>query len=400
MNNNKQKIVQRAIIGALFVLTFTLGWILGSQDAKFGKIGFNPSLSSTGDGAQNVDFSIFWRAWDLIVEKYDGNINYQEMVYGAIRGMTESLGDDYTGFLSPEEAKLLEQDLNGVIYGIGAEIGIKNNNLTVITPLDNSPAKNAGLMAGDVITMIDDETTYKMNLDVAVYKIRGKEGTKVKLSINRDGEEKEFEITRAKITIKSVEYDILEDNVGYIKTRRFDEQTTTLLRQALDQFIAKDINKVILDLRDNPGGYLDESISVASEFVKSGVIVTEKKDIDEEEFNYKSTGRGKMTDSKYKIVVLINEGSASASEIVAGALQDYKRATLVGMTTFGKGSVQELNNLSRGAQIRITIAHWYTPNGKNITKEGIKPDIEIDLTEEDYNKNLDPQLKKALELLK
>lgn len=399
--DSRKNIIKKVTLSALFVLVFILGWILGGQEAKFGSIGFTPNLNKTNEQSSNVDFSVFWRAWDLIVEKYDGQLDYQNMVYGAIRGMTESLGDDYTSFLSPEDAQRLEQDLSGVIYGIGAEVGIKNDVLTIIAPIEDSPAKKAGLMPGDVITAIDGENTNNMNLDVAVYKIRGDEGTSVKLNILREDKELEFEIKREKITVSSVDSEILDKNIGYVEIRRFDENTTSSLRDALDNFIAHNTSKVILDLRDNPGGYLDESISVTSEFVKSGVVVTEKKDTESDtKYDYKSTGRGKMTSKDIKIIVLVNEGSASASEIVAGALQDYKRATIVGMTTFGKGSVQEIENLSRGAQIKITVAHWYTPYGRNITKEGIKPDIEVDLTEDDYNNDRDPQLLKAIELLK
>lgn len=390
---------QQLILGALFVLTFIMGWILGHQDAQFSKIGFTPRI--TNQENQNVDFSIFWRTWEFIEKKYDGNLDYQKMIYGAIRGMVDSLGDPYTAFLSPDEAKQLEDDLSGVVSGIGAEVGIKNKQVTIVAPLENSPAAKAGLKAGDVIKAINGENTEGMDLNVAVSKIRGQAGTKVKLLVRRGTEDKEYEIQRATLTVKSVNSEIKEGNIGYISINRFDEKTTADLRAALESFIGRGVNKVVLDLRNNPGGYLDESVSVSSEFIKSGVIVSEKKDVkDGQKMEYKATGKGKMTNTDYKLVVLINGGSASASEIVAGALQDYKRATLVGEKTFGKGSVQEIEELTGGARLRITVAHWYTPKGKNIGKEGIKPDIEIKLTDEDYNANRDPQLDKALELVK
>jgi len=396
IKNNKKKI----IIGAIIILSFVVGFMMGHQDARFSQIGYTPDIYERDLNRSDADFSIFWRAWDLIVEKFDGPIDYEAMIYGAIKGMSQSLGDPYTTFLTPEEARALEDDLSGVIYGIGAEIGVKNNHLTVIAPLDGTPAKEAGLLAGDVITAIDDTTTQGMELDVAVSKIRGKEGTKVKLTIERSSESKEFTITRAKISIRSVNYEILDNNIGYIEITRFDENTTDSLQKGLDKFITNNIKNIILDLRGNPGGYLDESITVASEFIKEGVIVTEKYDeSSKKSYEYKASGKGRMTSDDITIIVLINEGSASASEIVAGALADHNRATLVGETTFGKGSVQEIEDLAKGSMMRITVAHWYTPNGKNIASDGITPDIEVKLTENDYNNDRDPQLSKAIELL-
>lgn len=390
----------KAILGLLFALTFVMGWILGHQDARFGGIGFSPRLIGK-DNSQAVDFSTFWRAWDLIEKKYDGKVDYQAMVYGAIRGMVQAVGDPYTAFLSPDEAKQLEDDLSGTLSGIGAEIGTKNGRITVISPISDSPAKKAGLLAGDIITKIDDTTTEGMDVGTAVSKIRGQAGTKVKLTILRGTKEIVLEITRATINVKSVEGEVKKGNIGYINIKRFDEKTTLELRSILDNYISKNITKIVLDLRDNPGGYLDESVTVSSEFIKSGIIVTERRDINSRgKIEYKATGSGKMTDTKYKIVVLINKGSASASEIVAGALKDQKRATLVGEKSFGKGSVQEIANLASGAKLRVTVAHWYTPEGKNIGKEGIEPDIKVELTEQDFNNSVDPQLNKALELLK
>lgn len=398
---NKQQ-NKKILIGLIILGSFVMGWFLGSYDARISQVGFTPKLIERDLSESDADFSIFWRAWDLIIEKYDGEIDYRAMIYGAIKGMTEALGDPYTAFMTPEEAQALDSELSGVIYGIGAEIGIKNNQLTVISPISDSPADKAGITAGDIILEINGEPTSKMSLDEAVSKIRGKEGTEVILNIKRNNVVQEYKIKRAKITITSVRHEILDNQVGYIKVSRFDENTTTKTRSALDDIISKNISDIIIDLRNNPGGYLDESISFTSEFLKDGVIVIEKREVNgsDKEYEYKASGRGKATDEKYNIVILINEGSASASEIVAGALRDYGRATLVGENTFGKGSVQEIENLRGGAKMRITIAHWYTPKGKNIGKEGIKPDHEVELTEEDFNQDRDPQLDKALEILK
>lgn len=391
----------RIVIGALILMSFVVGWVMGHQDAQISRIGSTPDAIERNLSQNGADFSVFWRAWDLLVENFDGKVDYQQMIYGAIKGMTEALGDPYTAFMTPDEAKQLSDDLSGVIYGIGAEIGLKNDQITVIAPISGSPAEKAGLMKGDVITKIDNESTQGMDLDIAISKIRGDEGTKVTLQIQRGKETKDIEITRAKIVVQSVKSEIKDGNIGYVQISRFDENTTKDLRTALDSFLAKNVDKVVLDLRGNPGGYLDESITVASEFIQDGLIVTEKRDVDggTNKHDYRATGKGKMTSDKIKIVVLIDEGSASAAEIVAGALKDNHRATLVGMTTFGKGSVQEIQDLSKGAQMRITIAHWYTPDGKNINKEGIAPDIEVKMTEADYNAGNDKQLKKAVELL-
>jgi len=398
INKNKTKI----IIGAVIIGSFILGWAFGAQNAKLSLVGFTPKLIERDLSESEADFSIFWRAWDLLVEKYDGQVDYEKMIYGAIRGMTESLEDPYTSFLTPEESRLLENDLSGVIYGIGAEIGIKNEALTVISPIANSPAERSGLTAGDIITYINDESTVNMSINEAVYNIRGEEGTTVKLTIKRGDDVRELNIKREKITVESVNHRVIEESIGLVEITRFDERTTPNLQKALDDFISKNIKKIILDLRDNPGGYLDESISVSSEFLKSGVVVTEKRNIDGNgnKYEYKVSGRGRMTGDEIRIVVLINKGSASASEIVAGALKDHRRAVLVGETTFGKGSVQEVESLPRGAKLKITIAHWHTPNSLSISEKGIKPDHEVKLTEDDYNNNRDPQIKKAIELLK
>lgn len=384
----------------LLLLAFTFGWIFGHQDSRLGQFGFTPQvLNKTAN--QNVDFAIFWRTWDLLQKNYDGQLDWQKMVYGAIKGMTESLGDPYTSFLNPTEANQLEDDLSGTVSGIGAEVGFRNDKLSIIAPIDDSPAKKAGLLAGDVILQIGNEKAEGMDINTAVSKIRGPAGSKVKLTIERNGQKKEFEITREKITVKSVKSEIKPGNIGYVEITRFDDTTTTQLRGALDDFVAKDVKKVILDLRDNPGGYLNESVTVASEFIDKGIIVAEKRDVDGKVTNeYKATGGGKMTTKDIKLVVLVNGGSASAAEIVAGAIKDLGRGTLIGEKTFGKGSVQEIEDLGQGAKLRITVAHWYTPKGKNIAKEGIAPDVEIKMSEADINAGKDPQLDRALEFLK
>ncbi len=390
----------RILLGVLFLAVFFLGFFLGKQDSNFTNFGFTPKLTGRGSNNSSADFGSFWKAWELLEENYDGQLDYQKMVEGAIRGLTDSLGDPYTSYLSKDEANQLNDDLSGTISGIGAEIGIKNNKMVIISPLKDSPAEKAGLKTGDNLAFINDESTDSMSVTDAVARIRGEAGTKVSLKIIRNGELKSFEITREKFTVDSVDFEILENNIGYVGISRFDDTTSAELSAALDKLVAGGVKKVVLDLRDNPGGYLDVSVEVASQFVKNGVIVREGKITDSsKKYTYKASGDGKMTGDDIKIVVLINQGSASASEIVAGALQDYKRATIVGEKSYGKGSVQQLENLVFGSKMRITVAHWYTPNGNSISNEGIKPDVEVFLTDDDYNNDRDPQLAKAIELL-
>lgn len=391
---------KKIVIGVFIFLAFLSGWYFGHADSQISKKGFTPSISNKESSDQNIDFSIFWRTWDKLAEKYDGNVDYQKMLYGAIKGMTESLGDPYTVFMDPEEAEAFQQELSGSISGIGAEIGIKKDNLTVITPLVDSPAIKAGLKTGDVILKINDDETFDMSLTEAVMKIRGEVGTKVTLTIGRGSEELVKEITREKITIESVRSEIKEGNIGYIEISRFDEDTPAKLREVANDFTSKGVEGIVLDLRNNPGGFLDSSISVASEFIKSGIVVIEKKVDGSDVRNFKASGKGKLTNTDIPLVVLVNEGSASASEIVAGAVRDHKRGILIGEKTFGKGSVQEVEGLGQNASIRITVAHWFTPNGDSIDKVGLNPDIEVKLSDEDFSNDIDPQLDRAIEEIK
>lgn len=395
---NDQK-TKKILIGVFIMLAFVSGWYFGHFDEEIKSKGFSPQILNK-EGGNDVDFSIFWKTWDIVNGKYDGKVDPSKLLYGAIKGMVNSLDDPYTVFMDPEETKQFEQELSGSISGIGAEVGIKNNLLSVITPLKGSPAEKAGLRAGDVISKIDDEETIDMNLNEAVMKIRGKEGTKVKLTIIRDGKEEVFEIERAKITIESVKWEIKSGNIGFIEISRFDEDTAQKLREAENELISKGVKGIVLDLRNNPGGFLDSSIDVTSEFLKSGVVVIEKRTDGSDEHKFSASGKGKYTSEKTPLAILVNEGSASASEIVAGALQDHGRGVLIGEKTFGKGSVQEIEEAGQGTTLRITIAHWFTPKGRTIDKEGLKPDIEVKMTDEDFNADRDPQLDKALEYIK
>jgi len=367
---------------------------IGKVTGLFGKV-------ETDQISPDVDFGLFWKVWNDTKETYvdKEKLNDKKMFYGAIKGMVAAIGDPYTVFMDPQIASEFNKDLAGTFEGIGAEIGLKNEIITIIAPLPGMPAEKAGLKAGDKIIAINNETTSGMSVDEAVSKIRGPKGTAVVLSIFRDSFDKvqDFSITRNTIIVKSVRTNLRADGIFFVQITNFNDDTETLFNQAVDEILAKIPQGIILDLRNNPGGYLDTAIEVASEWVEDGIIVTEK--YSEEQKN-EHLARGRARIKGYKTVVLVNQGSASASEIVAGALQDYKDATIIGMKTFGKGSVQTLLNFEDGSSVKITIAKWLTPNGRSINDEGIMPDYEVDLAQGDFDKNLDPQMDAAVSFLK
>ncbi|MCK5084356.1 MAG: S41 family peptidase [Candidatus Pacebacteria bacterium] len=349
---------------------------------------------------ERADFGVFWEAWRMIEGKYTlENLDYEKMVHGAVSGMVDSLGDPYTVFLSPQDRMMFEQDMKGSFSGIGAEIGFRDKFLTVIAPLKGSPAEKAGLLSGDKILKVDEVEIIGMNIDEAVNIIRGEKGTMVKLTIGRDGldELKEIEIVRDIIKIETVEWEVKNRNIVYIRISQFKEETVDEFDSQIDDIIINDPKGIIIDLRNNPGGYVSTLEDIASRFLNNGDIIFVE-DFGNKNEVYKANGSNKF--SSIPIVVLINEGSASASEIFAGALRDNNDAQLVGKTTFGKGLVQEMQNLKDGSALKITVARWLTPNGLDINKDGIKPDYEVEMTLEDYENNKDPQLEKALELLK
>ncbi len=353
-----------------------------------------------GQGTDSLNYSSLGDLYGLMQRNFDGKLSAQAALDGARKGLVAAGGDPYTVYLTADEAKALNDDLDGHLTGIGAEIGIKNNLLSVISPIDDSPAAKAGLRAGDIIARINGEDTTNMSVSVAVNKIRGPKDTKVTLKIMRSGTPDPFDvtITRDDITTPSVKSSLKNGDVGYIEISRFGPDTADLVDKAATQLKAQGAKKVILDLRDNGGGYLSAGISVASEFLPAGQLVLEERTGGQTRDKDNATSGGQLIG--LPTIVLINGGSASASEIVAGALHDHHIAQLVGEQSFGKGSVQDIKELSGGAELKVTIAHWYTPGGVNIDKEGIKPDVEVKLTDADYNADRDPQLDKALELLK
>lgn len=349
---------------------------------------------------QELDFNLYWKVWGLMkgsyVDKQD--ISDQELFYGSIRGMVSSLGDPYTVYMTPAESNEFNNDLAGTFEGIGAEVGMRDNIVTIVSPLDDMPAKKAGLMAGDKIYEIDGEIATDFTVDQAVKKIRGPKGTDVTLTIFREGlkEPKKITITRGTIIVKSVKGELRKDGLYMIRISSFGDDTERLFDQEVAKVIELKPKGIILDLRNNPGGYLQGAVTIASEWIDKGPIVIEKYDENNLE-NYLPEGVARL--KNFPTVVLINGGSASAAEIVAGALKDHEKATLVGETSYGKGSVQNLIPLDDGSALKITIAKWLTPTGESIDKAGIKPSIEVSMTFEDLEKDRDPQMDKAASLL-
>ncbi len=392
-NHGRPKNNHLAQIIVVGIVTFALGFL-------FSKLNPNISIGALGTNSTKSkhDMSEYWKVNGLLHKHFDGDISSDKQVEGAIAGMVASLGDPYTAFLSAEQSQELSSDLKGNFKGVGIEVGIKNDKLTVIAPIDNAPAAKAGVQAGDIIVAVNDEETSAMSLDVAVSKIRGEKGTEVKLTIIRGSSDpKEYKITRDEITVESVKSELKTGNIGLIKISRFGDDTVERVDGAARELMRQGARGVVVDLRNNPGGYLQGAVDVTSEFLSDGVVV-EQRSRKENSIVHRAIPGGSMTN--LPVVVLINGGSASASEIMAGALRDNNRATLVGEKTFGKGSVQQLFDLSGGTAVKITVAHWYTPKGVNISKEGVKPDVEVKQSDQDYNAGRDPQLDRALEVIK
>jgi carboxyl-terminal processing protease len=356
-----------------------------------------PSAEVNFSNPKDLDFSLFWDVWQRLEKSYLDKkaLNPQNMYWGAIKGMVESLGDPYTVFLPPSDNKQAKEDLSGEFEGVGIQLGYKDSQLAVVAPLKGTPAWAAGVKAGDLILKIDDKETAGITLPEAVKLIRGPKGTKVKLTLLHEGEKEPYEavIVRDKITVPSVELEFV-DNVAHLKLTRFGDKTGEEWEKAVEEILAKNaVRGVILDLRDNPGGYLSGAIFIASEFLDKGVVVQQEGASGVKE-TFSVNRQGKLT--KIKLVVLVNKGSASASEIVAGALQDYGRAKIVGEKTFGKGTIQEAQELKGGAGLHVTTARWLLPKGRSIDKEGIKPDLEV---KDDPKTEVDEQFQKALELI-
>ncbi|GMQ95217.1 MAG: S41 family peptidase [Patescibacteria group bacterium] len=350
-----------------------------------------------------IDFSAFWEVWDLVNEKHvsSNGPTDQEKVWGAVSGLVGSLDDPYTVFFPPREAEYFESEVRGNFEGVGMEIGIRDKVLTVVAPLKGTPAERAGVRAGDKVIKIDDTSTFSLTIDESVDLIRGERGTPVVLTIVREGEDEPFEveIIRDVINIPTISTEKRDDGVFVIQLYNFSASSPSLFRSALREFVESKYDKLVLDLRNNPGGYLEASIDMASWFLPAGkVVVRETSRGANDEKLYRSKGYNIFSDD-LKFAILINRGSASASEILAGALSEYGKATLIGEKTFGKGSVQELIPVTEGSSLKITIARWLTPSGISISGNGLTPDIEVEITKEDIEEGKDPQLERAIEVL-
>ena len=405
----QQKLKTLILIIVFSSATFAGGWYLGNQGYAVEVKGGLSDVKNvqivnrqTAKTPQNLDFGIFWQTWEVLATRHvDRPFEPQKLLYGALRGLAAAVDDPYTAFLPPVENKEVKDNLNGRYEGIGAELGMRDDQLTVIAPLDGSPAQMAGVRSGDVILKVDDEETASLTLSEAVTKIRGPAGEVVVLTLRR-GEEEPFpvEITREQITIKSIRWEEKEDGVIYVRVGRFGEATNKDWDAAIGEIINNQspiTKSIILDVRSNPGGYLQASIHIASEFVNTGTIVWEEFGNGQRQ-EFKSDHRGRLL--SVPVVILIDGGSASASEILAGALRDLKGAQLVGEKSFGKGTVQDAVEFGDGSSVHVTIARWLTPTGERIDGVGMTPDVVVERTEEDADAGVDTQLERAIEIAK
>lgn len=387
---------------AFFSLTFLAGIYVGdSNRPEIDKI--SGLANKETPTAINTDFSSFWKVWNTLNEKYPGasQITNQNRVYGAISGLVGSLNDPYSVFFPPEETKAFEEEIAGNFDGIGMEVGMKDKVLTVIAPLKDTPAYRADIKSGDKILKIDEKITTGLSVEEAIKLIRGAKGTPVTLTILREGlqQPKEITIIRDTINIPTLDTEKRADGIFVIKLYSFSANSANLFRDAIKQFIDSGSDKLLLDLRGNPGGYLDAAVDMASWFLRGGkIIVTEDYGNNQTAEIFRSKGYDIFND-KLKFAILIDGGSASASEILAGAMQDHGRAKLVGSKSFGKGSVQEVVKITSDTILKITVAKWLTPNGTSISEKGLTPDYPVELTQKDLDTKKDPQLKKAVELL-
>ncbi len=410
LNSQYKKILLPVIFAFVLVIAFYTGFVSGkTHSVEAGKIqALNQSLNGEKNKPENVDFALFWKAWNTLNEKFvqtkaASTTLDKDRVYGAIQGMVESVNDPYTVFFPPAEATAFESEIEGNFEGVGMEMGIKGGVLTVVTPLKGSPAEKAGMRPGDKVIQIEGKITTDYSIDQAVALIRGKKGTTVTLLVVREGVEQpvEVQIVRDVINLPTIETKIdSKTNIFTIRLFNFSAQSASLFRNALRDFVNSKSNKLILDLRGNPGGFLDAAVDMASWFLPPGKpVVLEDYGNGKEQVIERSRGYN-IFNENLKMIILIDGGSASASEILAGALAEHGRATLVGTKSFGKGSVQEYIKLNAESALKVTVARWLTPNGKSISEGGLTPDYEVKLTPEDITSGRDPQMDKAIELLR
>jgi carboxyl-terminal processing protease len=358
----------------------------------------SPTASTVGDPTQ-ADFGVFWEVWGLLNAEFSGKLpDNKQMTYAAIQGVVDSLGDSHTTFTDPQRAAILESDLSGSFEGIGATVEQRTGQIVIVAPIKGSPAEKAGVMAGDIVTKIDGQTTDGLSLMDAISRIRGPKGTQVTLTVVRAGAPVpvELTITRDSISVKSVTTRQLDNGLVYIQLSEFTGTASKEMDDALKTALASNPKGIVLDLRGNPGGYLQTAIEIASEFISNGVIVSER-DKNGKTTDHRALPGGRA--AKVPLVVLVDKGSASAAEILSGAIKDTKRGVLVGDTTYGKGSVQVSNRLSDDSRLTVTIRHWLTPSGHDIDGQGIEPDFAVPFPESDRKGGRDPQLDRAVKYL-
>lgn len=399
--------VPQFVVGTVLVVALAF-W--GGTTAK-GYLPFAGGLQPIYDtrAPEGVDLAPLFAAWHLLDDNFVAGTSTptstpQEKLWGAIQGLAAAYGDDYTVFFPPAQKEIFETTVRGDFEGVGMEIGKRDGMLTVVSPIKGTPAYAAGIKAGDIITKIDGTPSLDMPVDEAVTHIRGKKGTQVVLTLSRDGKDngKEFDITvtRDTIVLPTLDQELRPDGVYVIQLYSFNAQSPELFAGAVQAFQRSGSDKLIVDLRGNPGGYLEAAVDIASWFLPSGdVVVTQDYGPKKTTMVYRSSGLGTLQSVQPKIVILIDGGSASASEIFAGALHDHGRATLVGQKSFGKGSVQQVFDVTDDTSLKVTIARWLTPNGVSISHQGIAPEIEVEITDEDREADKDPQLDRAVQFL-
>jgi carboxyl-terminal processing protease len=389
------------------ILTLIVGWTLGIGYEQQTLVGANTPTAQSGalltDPAHQANLSVFWQTWNLLNSRYNRpqDMDAQKMIYGATKGMVSALGDPFTLFMTPDESKQFQSVLSGQLQGIGAELVLKNGLVTVVSDIKGSPAEKAGLLPQDVITKVNGKSLENLTLNDVVTLIRGAKGTSVTLTVQRGHETKtrSFTIVRDIIQVPSVEYEVKKTatgSIGILTINEFGDDTISEVQKQLKDVPAQHLKGLVMDLRDNGGGYLQGAVSLVSMFLKSGTVVTVDSRTQGKEV-HAVTGNAMFP--TIPLVVLVNGGTASASEITAGALQDSNRAKIVGVQTYGKGTVQEVIDLSDGSSLRVTIARWLTPKGRDLGKQGVTPDIWIDRTTDDYEKSYDPQMVAGLEWL-
>ncbi|NCU41254.1 MAG: S41 family peptidase [Candidatus Moranbacteria bacterium] len=412
IKNEKKDFFSKYFLHSLLFLflifgAYNIGYLQGrnsyssEKDSPFSHI----LISHKNDEKRDFDFSLFWKTWDILEEKYVDaqELDAKKIMYGAIEGMLESTNDPYTTFFDPEENKEFEEDISGEFDGIGAELEMRNDFLTIVSPLTQSPAEKAGIRPGDIIVAVSGEDITGETLTSSVSKIRGQKGTEVVLTIVREGlgETLDIKIIRDTINVESVVLDLREE-IAIIEIRQFGEKTMEDLRRIIKEIERSQAKKIVLDLRNNPGGYLDVAVEVSNMFLEPHSVIVIEEDGKKQR---KETFSRRVSETDFltslPTVILINRGSASASEIFTGALQFHRKdIVVIGEKSFGKGSVQELVPLPQSTSAKITVARWLTPAGEQIDTKGIEPQIKVEMTEDDYREKRDPQLERALEIIR